>query len=193
VELAYIDRRVKNLTELKKQYPAGATGQTNSLQLTDAKDSGAKYLPILTQIIAAMADQNNQNELLLRHKEESYQMRIYDSFLEKAKPFMDAGLKEPNLITNLLDIVTLATKEVNTNYEKLTLSTIDGDLKKALAFKLYGLLQVGTISTTGPAYLKNVVIGLLGGASIGILIALGLVVAQRLRNEMKSAGRQVSA
>jgi hypothetical protein len=187
VDLAYIDRRIKSLTELKKQYPAGATVQANLMQLTDAKDTGAKYLPILTQIIAAMADQNNQNELLLRYKEESAQMRIYSSFLEKAKPLMDADLKDPNLITNLLNIVTQEIKEVNTNYEKVTLSTIEGDLKKTLAFKLYGLPQVGTIGITGPAYLKNAAIGLLGGILICILIALGLVVAQRLRAEMKSA------
>ena len=81
VELAYIDRRIKNLNEIKKQYPAGVIGQNNSLQLTDAKDDGAKYLPILTQIIAATADQNNQNELLLRYREEGVQMRIYASFL----------------------------------------------------------------------------------------------------------------
>ena len=189
VELTYIDRRIKDLTELKKQYPAGVTGQNSSLQLTDAKDSGAKYLPILTQIIAAKADQNNQNELLLRYKEESAQMRIYGSFLEKAKPFMDAGLKDPNLITNLLDIVTQATKEVNTNYEKVTLSTIDGDIKKTLAFKLYGLPQVGAISTTGPAYLKNAAIGFLVGTLIRILLALGLVIARRLRAEIESAGQ----
>jgi hypothetical protein len=189
VDLAYVDRRIKSLTELKKQYPAGATGQANLLQLTDAKDSGAKYLPILTQIIAAMADQNNQNELLLRYKEESAQMRIYSSFLEKAKPLIDAGLKDPNLITNLLDIVTQATKEANTNYEKVTLSTIDGDLKKIMAFKLYGLPQVGAVNTIGPAYLKNAAIGLFCGALLGILIALGLVVAQRLRAEINSTGQ----
>jgi len=187
VELTYINRRIKSLTELKKQYPTGATGQNNSMQLTDTKDGGAKYLPILTQLIAATLDQNNQNELLLRYKEEAAQMRIFGSFVEKAKPLMDAGLNDPNLITNLLDIVTQATKEANTNYEKVTLSTIDGDLKKTLAFKLYGLPQAGTISVTGPTYLKNAAIGLLGGALIGILIALGLVVLQRLRAEMKSA------
>lgn len=189
VELAYVDRRIKRLTELKKQYPASATGQTNSLQLTDAKDSGAKYLPILTQIIAATADQNNQNELLLRYKEEATQMRIYGSFVEKAKPFMDTGLKDPKLITNLLDIVSQVSKDVNTNYEKVALSTIDGDLKKIMAFKLYGLPQVGAVSTTGPAYLKNAAMGLIGGAMLGILLALGLVLAQRLRTQMKSAGQ----
>jgi hypothetical protein len=188
VELVYIDRRIKALTELKKQFPPGATGQNNSLQLTDAKASGAKYLPILTQIIAAAADQNNQNELLLRYKEESAQMRVYDSFLEKAKPFMDLGLKDSNLIANLLDIVAQAKKEVNTNNEKVAISIIEGDLKNIMAFKLYGLTQAGAISTTGPAYLKNVAIGLFGGTIIGILLSLGLVVAQRLRGEVKTVG-----
>jgi hypothetical protein len=179
LDLTSIARRIKSLTELQTKYPAAVAGQTNLMQLTDTKDGGAKYLPILTQIIAAITDQNNQNELLLRYKEESAQMHIYSSFLEKAKPFMDAGLKDPNLIKNLLDIVAQATKEVNTNYEKVTLSTIDGDLKKTLSFKLHGLDQVGAISIIGPAYLKNSAIGLFGGAMLGILLALGMVVTQR--------------
>ena len=189
VELSYIDRRIKSLTELKNQYPASVTGQTNSLQLIDAKDSGAKYLPILTQIIAATADHNNQNELLLRYKEGAAQMRIYGSFVEKAKPFMDKGLKDPELIANLLDIVSRESKEVNANFEKVALATIESDLKKIMAFKLYGLPQVGAVSTIGPAYLKNAAIGLFGGTMLGILLALGLVVTQRLRFEMNSAGQ----
>lgn len=190
VELAYIERRIKSLNELKRQFPATITSQINSMQLTDAKDSASKYLPVLTQIIAATADQNNQLELLQRYKEEAAQMRIYSSFVEKAQPFLDAGLKDPKLLANLLAMVDEIKKEANTNYEKVTLSIIEGDLKKILAFKLYGLPQAGTIGIKGPAYLKNMVIGLFGGAITGILFALGLRVSQRLCAEMKSPSSQ---
>jgi hypothetical protein len=186
VDLAYIERRIKSLNELKRQFPASMTSQNNSMQLMDAKDSAAKYLPVLTQIIAATADQNNQLELLQRYKEEGAQMRVYSSYVEKAKPFMDAGLKDPKLLANLLNILDEAKKEANTNFEKVTLSTIEGDLKKILAFKLYGLPQVGSIGITGPAYLKNTAIGLFGGVIVGILFALGLRVSQRVRAEMTS-------
>jgi len=186
VEMAYIERRIKNLNELKRQYPTMIASQNNSMQLIDTKDSAAKYLPVLTQIIAATADQNNQLELLQRYKEEGAQMRIYNSFVEKAKPFMDTGFKDPKLLANLMGIVDEAKKEVNTNYEKVTLSAIEGDLKKIMAFKLYGLPQVGSIGITGPAYLKNIAIGLFSGAMMGILFVLGLRVSQRLRAEMKS-------
>jgi hypothetical protein len=187
IELAFIEQRIKNLNELKKQFPNTINSQNNSLQYMDAKESAAKYLPILTQIIAATADQNNQLELLQRYKEESSQMLIYNSFIEKAKPFMDAGLKDPKLVANLLNILYEAKKEINTNYEKVTLSTIEGDLKKIMAFKLYSLPQVGSVGIVGPAYLKNIAIGLFGGAMMGILFALGLRVSQRLRVEMKSS------
>jgi hypothetical protein len=111
-------------------------------------------------------------------------------FVEKAKTIMDTGLKDPRLLANLLSILDVAKKEVNTNYEKVTLSTIEGDLKKIIAFKLYGLPQVGSIGITGPAYLKNIAIGLFGGAMMGILFALGLRVSQRLRAEMKAPPAQ---
>jgi hypothetical protein len=186
VELAYIEQRIKNLNELKRKYPTTITGQNNALQVVDAKDSSAKYLPILTQIIAANADQNNILELLQRRKEEGAQMRIYSSFVEKAKSFMDAGLKDPKLLANLLNILDEAKKEANTNYEKFTLSTIEGDLNTIIAFKLYGLPQFGSITIIGPAYLKNIAIGLFGGAMVGILFALGLRVSQRFRAEMKA-------
>jgi hypothetical protein len=185
-ELSYLDSRIKNLTELKKQYPAGAPGQNSSVQLIDANDNGAKYLPILTQIIAAKADRYNQNELLFRYKEENAQMLVYASFLEKAKSIMGGGSKDPKLITNLLYAVAQASKEVNTNYEKAAWVTIEADLIKIMSLQLHGLPQIGIANTIGPAYLKNSVIGFFSGGMIGIFLALGFLVAQRLRVEMKS-------
>jgi len=187
IELAFMEQRIKNLNELKKQFPSTINSQNNAMQLMDAKESAAKYLPVLTQIIAATADQNNQLELLQRYKEEGAQMLIYNSFVEKARPFMDAGLKDPKLLANLINILYEAKKEVNTNYEKVILNAIEGDLKKIMEFKLYSLPQAGSVGIVGPAYLKNIAIGLFGGAMMGILFALGLRVSQRLRVEMKSS------
>jgi hypothetical protein len=184
-ELVYIERRIKTLEELKRQFPATTTSNNHSMNLVDSKGNSAKYLPVLMQIIAAIADKNNNLELLQRYKEEDSQMRIYNLFVEKAKPFLDTGLKDPKLLANLLVIVDEAKKTPKTIYEKAVLSTIEGDLRKIMAFKLYGLPQFGSISTAGPAYLKNIVIGSFGGAIVGILFALGLRVSQRLRAEMK--------
>lgn len=186
VELAYIDRRINNLKQLQKQFPGSVGNQGGPSQLTDAKDGGAKFLPIMTQIIAATADQNNQKELLQRYKEEAAQMRIYALFIEKAKPSMDLGLTDPALLSNLLEIVSQAKQEVSTNYEKVTLSTIEGDLKKIMGLKLYGLPQVGSVDVRYPPYLKNTAIGLFGGLLIGLLLGLGRRVLQRLRVEMKT-------
>jgi hypothetical protein len=186
VELAYIDRRIKSLTELEKKYPDRVASQITLSQLADAKDgSSIKYLPIWMQIIAAKVDQNNQQDLLLRLREEASKIRVFSSFVEKARPLIEVGHNDPKLITELLNILAQAAKEEITYYQKAALSTIEGDIKQIAAFKLYGLPQAGSIRTTGPAYLKNATIGLLGGAIIGILTALGLVVVQRLRAEAK--------
>ena len=126
VELSYIKQRIKSLNELKRQFPATMTSQNNAMKPIDAKDGNGKYLPVLTQIIAATADQNNQLELLQRYNEESAQMLIYSSFVEKVKPFIDAGHKDPNLLVNVMNIADQQKKEANTNYEKITLSTIKG-------------------------------------------------------------------
>lgn len=113
-------------------------------------------------------------------------MRIYALFIEKAKPSMDLGLTDPALLSNLLEIVSQAKQEVSTNYEKVTLSTIEGDLKKIMGLKLYGLPQVGSVDVRYPPYLKNTAIGLFGGLLIGLLLGLGRRVLQRLRVEMKT-------
>jgi hypothetical protein len=83
VELGYIEQRIQKLTALKNQYPAAATA---SLQVVDAKDSGAKYLPITTQIIAATTDANRLNESLARYRDEETQLTVYTQFVEKLNP-----------------------------------------------------------------------------------------------------------
>ena len=188
VRLAFIDRRIKTLNELKKQYPSGTIVQNNTLQLTNEKysDNPAKYLPILTQIIATTIDQEKQKEDILAYKEEADKIRVYELFIEKVKPFFDAG-NDPKLIQHLFATVSQILKEVNTNYEKVALSEIEGDLNKIMSFKLYGLTQSGLISTAGPGYLIKAVLSLFGGAFIGILIALGLKVAQGFRMQVNSA------
>ena len=70
VELSFIEQRIKSLNELKRQFPVAITSQSNPMQSMDAMGAASKYLPVLTQIIAATADQNNQLEILQRYKEE---------------------------------------------------------------------------------------------------------------------------
>jgi hypothetical protein len=80
VELGYVERLIQNLTVLKTQCPTAATA---AVQVVDAKDSGAKYLPITTQIIAAATDANGLNESLARYRDEENQLTVYAQFVKK--------------------------------------------------------------------------------------------------------------
>ncbi|MEI6756000.1 MAG: hypothetical protein WCK80_03255, partial [bacterium] len=65
VELAYQQERLKSLEALAKRFPGD---QKTVSQVVDPKDSGAKYLPLSTQIIAANTDINANKETLERLK-----------------------------------------------------------------------------------------------------------------------------
>ena len=181
LENFYLNERIKKLTELKKQYSSDG-----SSQIINSKDIEAKYLPISAQIIAATINQFDNNELLLKYKREAAQIRLYSLFVEKAKLLMGTSFNDPKLIANLFDIVAKLSKETDIDYEKLILTRIYSDLKNIEDFKLLDLPQLGSINITGPSYLKNSAIGLAVGVIIGILLALGLVAAQRPRAETKS-------
>lgn len=63
IEMGYQVKRAKSLEDLLKRFP-GVSNTSN--QVVDPKDSGAKYLPLTTQIIAVNNDIDNTKESLQR-------------------------------------------------------------------------------------------------------------------------------
>lgn len=81
IEMAYLRARAQNLDELNKRFPAGINvGQ----QLFDPKESGAKYLPISTQIIAVNNEINQSKENLDRLQKKIEQTILARDFLSQA-------------------------------------------------------------------------------------------------------------
>ena len=86
VEMSYQVQRAKSLEDLHKRFPGVANA---SNQVVDPKDSGAKYLPLATQIIAVNNDINQSKETLQRYKDRLAQIALMKTFIEQASPLLD--------------------------------------------------------------------------------------------------------
>lgn len=179
VELAYFERRIQNLTALKNQYPVAATA---SLQVVDAKDSGAKYLPITTQIIAATTDANRLNESLARYRDEENQLTVYTQFVEKAKPLIENGRKDGNLLDSLFEVTNQIDQNTQGAIKKIVVEDIRVALTAIQTNKAFGLRQAGTVDIKLPPYLRNTAIGLFAGLFLGLIYSLGLAVLRQYQN-----------
>jgi hypothetical protein len=187
VELVYVERRIQNLMILKNQYPSIAAAP---LQVVDAKDSGAKYLPISTQIVAATTDANNLRESLARYRDEERQLPIYTQFIEKAKPLIDNGRKDGNLVDSLLEVANQIEKNTQEAVQKIALEDIRVALVSIQTNKAFGLRQAGTIAISPPSYLKNTAIGLLAGLFLGFLLALGLTLVRQFKSTIDKVSKE---
>jgi hypothetical protein len=86
IELGYQVKRAKSLEDLHKRFP----GSNNTInQLLDPKDSGAKYLPLVTQIIAVNNEIDQSKEALQRYKDRLTQIALIKTFLEEASPLAE--------------------------------------------------------------------------------------------------------
>ena len=111
IEMGYQQERVKSLEELHKRFPGGANV---SGQVVDPKDSGAKYLPLATQIIAVNNDINQSKENLARLNKRLAQIALVKTFLDQANPLLDQTFDGLALDDQLLAIeVNLRAKLVS--------------------------------------------------------------------------------
>ena len=88
VELTYQLERLKSLESLAKRFPNDSKVIS---QVVDPKDSGAKYMPISTQIIAANTDINGSKEALERLKDARAQMAILRIWVKQVTPIMNSS------------------------------------------------------------------------------------------------------
>ena len=157
--------------------------------MVDAKDSGAKYLPISTQIVAATTDANSLRESLARYRDEEKQLPIYTQFIEKAKPLIDNGRKDGNLVDSLLEVANQIEKNTQAAVQKIVLEDIRVALTSIQTNKAFGLRQAGTVAIQPPPYLKNTAIGLMAGLFFGFLLALGLALVRQYKTTISAASK----
>ncbi|QWD76399.1 hypothetical protein ICV32_01630 [Polynucleobacter sp. MWH-UH24A] len=125
IEIAYLSERAKNLELLQKSYP----NSTSVIQqLVDPKDSGAKYLPLTTQIIAIKSDIIAKNQALKHLNDELSEIKIYQAFLDEISP----------QLTNRFDGIAML-KILMASEENLRAKSAPEDIK---AFKVLDGIQL---------------------------------------------------
>jgi len=83
IELDFLKQQARDLEKMRLRFPSSTSSASN--QIMDLKDSGAKYLPIQTQLVAIHTDINNANERLVRLRDEQIRLEIFSSFLAQAR------------------------------------------------------------------------------------------------------------
>lgn len=171
IELGFLEQRAKNLNQLKAQFPSQTS---SSNQVVDPKDSGAKYLPLSTQIIATNSDINAIKERLLRLKNEQQKFRVMKMFNEGAIQLVNSEFDGIQLGNNLLEL----TKKISSQIEKLNLNeqlainTISSEIVAIQTKYTYGLEQATAGVVAPPNHLKNVFIAMIIGLFASIFFAL---------------------
>jgi len=103
VEVEYLQARARKLEEMYKRFP-GNGGAAELRMLLDAKDSGAKYLPIQTQIIATNNEINQYREVIERMNDRMKQLVIVGQFLDLALPLSKKTTDGLKLAEQLLKV-----------------------------------------------------------------------------------------
>lgn len=181
VELDYQQARLKNLEALAKRFP---NESRSSSQVVDPRDSGAKYLPISTQIIAINTDINNSTEALTRLRDRQIQLGTLKRWLEGAAPIMRVGYDGLKINQELLSLESKIRSEIKVNDPK-AFAFVDSLRNTLLAnetrFK-YGLVEAGTTSAKKAGLIKYIAVGLVGSLFLMLMALLG----QRVWGNIKS-------
>ena len=183
VELAYQLERLKSLESLAKRFPNDSKVIS---QVVDPKDSGAKYLPISTQIIAANTDINASKESLERLKDAQAQTATLRAWLKQVAPLMTASYDGIALTKQLLEQESQLRATLNPGDPK-SLVFVDGLRSSLLAndarfSKGFEMITAPTASKKG--MIKSTAGGLAGLFFLMLLALLG----QRVWSHLKCEG-----
>ena len=184
IEMGYQQQRTKSLEELYKRYPSNSSvGQ----QVVDLKESGAKYLSITTQIIAANNDINQSKELLKRMDDRLAQLALTKLFLDEALPKIETTFDGLVLDKELLAIEAKLRDKIGKDDPKQQeiLDQIRSQLLIIQARFTKGLeANMAPTSSGKKGMIKSTAGGLVGGFFLVLLLLLG----KRMWSSVKSGG-----
>ena len=183
IDLEYQKIRLKSLEELSKRFPVESR---TSSQVVDPKASGAKYLPINTQIIAVNTDINNNLENLSRLKDQQAQQEQVKLWLERSGELIDKNYNGLELNSQLLALEAKFRGEIKSADPKAYafLDALRANLMSNEAKFRWGLVQDGTPSAKKSGMLMFTAGGLIAALFLALLTLLG----QRVWLNIKSGG-----
>lgn len=172
IEMGYQVQRAKSLEDLHKRFPGGASGGN---QVVDPKDSGAKYLPLATQIIAVNNDINQSKESLQRLRDRLAQIALMKTFVEQAIPLAEKTYDGLVLDAQLLEVegamrAKLAKDDIK---QQEALDQLRGQLLLVQARFTKGLEGNIAPTATKKGMIKSAAGGLAGAFFLMLLVLLG--------------------
>lgn len=182
IELDFLNQRLENLEKLRARFPANSVV---GAQVVDPKDSGAKYLPLATQIIAVNTDINNLKEGIHRNQNQLKQFDLNKLLLADINPLL---VKSSNGI-ELADKVLAIQESYRSKLDDVVLiESLDKLRSEITAIK--SLFSQGLVSNVSPSVVKKGMIkypaiGFFIGVVFAILAAL-LLQSAKLYQDQKS-------
>jgi hypothetical protein len=173
VELKYLRERASKLESLRKRFPLSTA--VNGQQVVDVKDSSAKFMPVVTQLVAAYSDIDHAEELLVRARAQLAQYDTKREFLAAALPAVAEEMDGLKLAERLIGIETSVRRKIAaTDVERMQiLDSLRAEVTSIRTRFARGL----TKNAATPTAKSSPVLPALGGfAGAGLLALLGLVV-----------------
>ena len=183
IEMAYQVHRAKSLEDLHKRFPGNANV---SGQVVDPKDSGAKYLPISTQIIAVNNDINQSKETLQRLSDRLIQIALMKTFVEQAIPLTEKTFDGLVLDEQLLELE--ASLRIKLAKDDIRQQEVLDQLRSQLLL-VQARFTKGLEANTAPTASKKGMIKMTAGSmAAAFFLMLMALLGKRVWVNMKSGG-----
>ena len=168
VELKFLRARAQNMEALRQKFPGNSSG---SQQVVDLRDSNAKFMPIVTQIVAVQSDIHEAQERLERMNDKLEQSRLLKVFLDKTRDKTAQARNGLQWIDQLLETLTTmrAQSSADDANTQLVLNTVQADLVRVRTHFTKGLETRLAPSVTPPALLPPLAGGFVGGGMLTVL------------------------
>ncbi|OZB49330.1 MAG: hypothetical protein B7X60_01480 [Polynucleobacter sp. 39-45-136] len=172
IELEYQKERLRGLEDLAKRFPVE---NRVSSQVVDPKDSGAKYMPLSTQIIAINTEINANTELLKRLADKKQYLGSVEQWHSIAKTVAANSQNGIDLNAQLLKLEAAQRAQAGANnpralffFDEVRASLLANEATYAL-----GLVESPVVSVTRRGMIKSTAGGLAATFFLMLLFLLG--------------------